>query len=81
MRRSSAVALLAVALLAVASARAADIGALRDQVGGAREEAASLGAEIRDTQEQLSSAEAEATAAAARERRLLIAHAVGQRHE
>jgi septal ring factor EnvC (AmiA/AmiB activator) len=75
-RRSSAVALVAVALLAVASARAADIGALRDRVGGAREEAASLGAEIRDTQERLMRTEAEAKAAAARERRLtdLLAH-------
>ncbi|HKB49891.1 MAG TPA: transglycosylase family protein [Solirubrobacterales bacterium] len=76
MRRSSAVALFAVALLGVASARAADIGALRDKVGGAREEAASLGAEIRDTQERLAATEAEATAAAARERQLtdLLAH-------
>jgi septal ring factor EnvC (AmiA/AmiB activator) len=75
-RRSSAVALFAVALLAVASARAADIGSLRDKVGGAREEAASLGAEIRDTQERLSATEAEAAAAAGRERQLtdLLAH-------
>jgi septal ring factor EnvC (AmiA/AmiB activator) len=75
-RRSSAVAFLAVALLAVASAQAADIGALRDRVGGAREEAASLGAEIRDTQERLAATEAEASAAAARERHLadLLAH-------
>jgi septal ring factor EnvC (AmiA/AmiB activator) len=76
MSRSSAVAFLAVALLTVATARAADVGALRDQVGGAREEAASLGAEIRDTQERLAATEAEATAAAARERHLtdLLAH-------
>jgi septal ring factor EnvC (AmiA/AmiB activator) len=75
-RRSSAVALLAVALLTVATARAADIGALRDRVGGAQEEAASLGAEIRDTQERLVTTEAEASAAAARERHLtdLLAH-------
>jgi septal ring factor EnvC (AmiA/AmiB activator) len=75
-RRSTAVALLAVALLATASARAADIDVLRDRVGGAREEAASLGAEIRETQERLAATEAEATAASARERRLtdLLAH-------
>jgi septal ring factor EnvC (AmiA/AmiB activator) len=76
MRWKSAVVLLAVALLAVASARAADIEALRDRVGGAQEEAASLGAEIRDTQERLAATEAEAAAAAARERHLsdLLAH-------
>ncbi len=76
MRRSSAVAFLVLALLTVATARAADIGALRDKVGGAREEAASLGAEIRDTQERLAATEAEAASAAAHERRLgdLLAH-------
>jgi septal ring factor EnvC (AmiA/AmiB activator) len=76
MRWKPAVALLSVALLAVASARAADIGALRDKVGGAREEAAALGAAIRDTQERLTATEAEAASAAARERHLsdLLAH-------
>lgn len=76
MRWKPAVALLAVALLAVGSARAADLGALRDKVGGARDEAAALGAEIRATQERLASTEAEASEAAARERRLtdLLAH-------
>jgi septal ring factor EnvC (AmiA/AmiB activator) len=76
MRWKPAVALVAVALLAVGSARAADIGTLRDKVGGAQEEAASLGSEIRSTQEQLASTEAEASAAAARERHLtdLLAH-------
>jgi septal ring factor EnvC (AmiA/AmiB activator) len=75
-RRSSAVVLLAVVLLTVATAHAADIGALRDKVGGAREEAASLGARIRDTQERLAATEAEAAAAAARVRHLtdLLAH-------
>jgi septal ring factor EnvC (AmiA/AmiB activator) len=75
-RRTPAAALLALALLAVASARAADIGALREEVGGAREEAASLAAEIRGTQERLAAAEAEAAAAASRQRRLgeLLAH-------
>jgi septal ring factor EnvC (AmiA/AmiB activator) len=76
MRWKPAVALLAVALLVVASARAAEIGALRDRVGGAREEAAALGAEIRATQERFAASEAEAAAAAARERHLtdLLAH-------
>jgi septal ring factor EnvC (AmiA/AmiB activator) len=76
MRWKSAVALLAVALLAVATARAADIGVLQDKVGGARDEAASLGAEIRETQERLAATEAEATAAASHERHLtsLLAH-------
>jgi septal ring factor EnvC (AmiA/AmiB activator) len=76
MRWKSAVALIAVALLAAASARAADIGSLRDKVGGAREEAASLATEIRDTQERLAATEAEAVAAASHERRLtaLLAH-------
>jgi septal ring factor EnvC (AmiA/AmiB activator) len=76
MRWKPAVVLLAVALLAVASARAADIGSLRDKVGGAREEAASLGAQIRATQERLLATEAEASAAAAREAHLtdLLAH-------
>ncbi len=76
MRFKSAVALLAVGLLTVASARAADIDALRDKVGGARDEAAALGAEIRATQERLSATESEALEAAARERHLsdLLAH-------
>lgn len=76
MRWKSAVALVAVALLAVASAHAADVGSLRDKVGSAREEAASLGAEIRATQERLSATESEAAAAAAREHHLtdLLAH-------
>jgi septal ring factor EnvC (AmiA/AmiB activator) len=76
MRRKPAVVFLALALLTVATARAADVGALRDKVGGAREEAASLGAQICDTQERLAAAEAEAAAAASRERHLtdLLAH-------
>jgi septal ring factor EnvC (AmiA/AmiB activator) len=69
-RRAPAVSLLALALLAVATARAADIGSLRDQVSGARDEAASLASEIRDTQERLVTTEAEAKAAASRERHL-----------
>jgi len=75
-RRIPAMALLVVALLATASAGAADLGALRDEVGGAREEAASLGAQIRDTQERLAATEAEAAAAASREQHLndLLAH-------
>jgi septal ring factor EnvC (AmiA/AmiB activator) len=76
MRRSPAVVFLALALLTVATAHAANVGALRDKVGGAREEAASLGAQIRDTQERLATTEAEAASAAAHERHLtdLLAH-------
>jgi peptidoglycan hydrolase CwlO-like protein len=76
MRWKPAVALFALALLAVASAQAADLGALRDKVEGARSEAASLGAEIRATQESLTATEAEARAAADRARKLadLLAH-------
>jgi peptidoglycan hydrolase CwlO-like protein len=70
MRWKPAVALAALALLTVGSARAADVDVLRDKVGGAREEAASLGAEIRATQERLGTAEVEASAAAAREQHL-----------
>jgi septal ring factor EnvC (AmiA/AmiB activator) len=76
MRWKPAVVFLALALLTVATARAADVGALRNKVGGAREEAVSLGAEIRDTQERLAATEAEAASAAAHERHLsdLLAH-------
>lgn len=76
MRWKPAVALCAVALLAVGSARAASVGTLRDKVGGAREEAAALGGQIRATQERLASTEAEAKQAASRERQLsaLLAH-------
>jgi septal ring factor EnvC (AmiA/AmiB activator) len=76
MRWKPALALLAIALFAVASAQAANIGALRDKVSSARDEAAALGAEIRDTQERLLATEAEAASAAARERHLtdLLAH-------
>ena len=82
MRWKPAVALLALALLAVASARAADLGSLRDKVGGARREAASLGAQIRDTQERLAATEVEAAQAAAHERRLadLLAHGRERAH-
>jgi septal ring factor EnvC (AmiA/AmiB activator) len=76
MRRSSVFALLALALLGVATARAADLGALRDRVEGARGEAERLATEIRGTQEELAGAEAEAAEAAQRERQLsdLLAH-------
>ncbi len=76
MRWKSAVVLFALALLGVASAHAADLDVLRDKVEGARSEAASLGSEIRATQEQLAATETEAEAAAARERQLndLLAH-------
>ena len=76
MRWKPAVAFLALALLVVGSAQAASIGALRADVGGAREEAAALGNQIRATQEGLATTEAEAEAAAAHEGRLtdLLAH-------
>lgn len=70
MRWKHVVALCLMVLLAVGSARAAGIGSLRNEVGGAREEAAALGGQIRATQERLAAAEAEASAAAAREHRL-----------
>jgi septal ring factor EnvC (AmiA/AmiB activator) len=76
MRWKPAVSFLAVILLAVSTAHAASVNELRDKVGGARDEAAALGAEIRATQESLAATEAEAAEAAARERRLggLLAH-------
>lgn len=76
MRWKPAVAFLALALLVVGPAQAASIGSLRADVGGAREEAAALGGQIRATQERLAATEAEAKAAAAHEKRLtdLLAH-------
>jgi septal ring factor EnvC (AmiA/AmiB activator) len=76
MRRTPAPVLLVALLLAVATAHAADVGALRDRVERGREEATALAAQIRGTQERLLATEAEASAAAARERRLsaLLAH-------
>jgi septal ring factor EnvC (AmiA/AmiB activator) len=75
-RKLPAIAVFVLIVLAVAPAWAANVDALRDKVGGARDEAAALGAEIRATQEQLLATEAEAEEAAARERRLadLLAH-------
>jgi septal ring factor EnvC (AmiA/AmiB activator) len=71
MRRRVAFTLLCLALLALGpAARAADIGALHERVGGARAEAEQLAAEIRSTQEQVLAAQAEAGAAARREQRL-----------
>ncbi len=78
MRRISAIALLALALLAGATARAADIGALQSRVDGAQAEAGELAAEIRSTQEQLSSAEQRAAEAAAREEKLTSLLATGE---
>jgi septal ring factor EnvC (AmiA/AmiB activator) len=57
-------------LLAVASARAADVGDLQAKVNRAQGEAAALGDKIRAAQEQLGAAEVEAAAAARRERKL-----------
>jgi septal ring factor EnvC (AmiA/AmiB activator) len=69
MRKPLAVAFL-VLLLAVASARAADVDDLRARVDRAQGEAAALAGEIRAAQEQLGAAEVEAAAAAERERKL-----------
>ena len=76
MRKLPAIWLLALLLVAVAPAWAAEVDALRGKVADARDEAASLGAEIRSTQERLAATEAEANAAAERERELseLLAH-------
>ncbi len=78
MRRISAIALLALALLAGATARAADIGALQSQVEGAQAEAGELAAEIRSTQEQLASAQQRAAESAAREEKLTSLLATGE---
>jgi peptidoglycan hydrolase CwlO-like protein len=77
-RRITAISLLALALLAGATARAADIGALQDRVDRARSEAGALAAEIRSTQERLTVAEQRAAAAAAREERLSALLATGR---
>jgi septal ring factor EnvC (AmiA/AmiB activator) len=63
-------------VLVASPALAANLDSLRGKVDAARDEAAALGAEIRATQERLLAAEAEASAAAARERQLagLLAH-------
>jgi septal ring factor EnvC (AmiA/AmiB activator) len=76
-RRLPAIAL-AVALLVAVSARAADVGALRDRVGRAKAEAAELAVEIRTAQDRLTSARAEAATASARERRLSALLAEGE---
>lgn len=77
MRRPAvAFALLAIAVLAAASAHAADVGGLRDRVASGRADAERLGDEIRSAQERLSAARADAAAASRREHRLsaLLAH-------
>ena len=65
-------------LLAGASARAADIGALQGRVDRAQADAGELSSEIRSTQEQLASAQQRADAAAAREERLSELLATGE---
>lgn len=65
-------------MLAVATAHAADVGALRDRVAQAQTEAGQLAGEIRATQEQLSVAKQRADAAAAREAKLSALLATGQ---
>jgi septal ring factor EnvC (AmiA/AmiB activator) len=75
-RKLPAIWLLALLVVAVTPAWATELDALRGKVADARDEAASLGSEIRATQEQLAATEAEAVEAAARERKLsdLLAH-------
>lgn len=70
MRCRSAMAILLAALLLAASAHAAGIGALRSKVEAGRSEAASLGSQIRATQERVLAAEGEAAAASKHEQRL-----------
>jgi septal ring factor EnvC (AmiA/AmiB activator) len=77
MRKPVAVAFLML-LLAVASARGADVGDLQAKVDRAQGEAAALAGRIRAAQEQLGDAEAEAAAAAQRERKLSTLLANGQ---
>ena len=79
LRKTPAIALIALAALVGASAQAADIDALQARVEGARGEAQALAAEIRATQERLESARAEAAAASAREQRLAALLATGER--
>jgi septal ring factor EnvC (AmiA/AmiB activator) len=71
-----AILLLAGGLLPVGLSRAADIGALRAKVGGARSEATALAERIRSTESELVAAEGQAAEATAREERLtaLLAH-------
>lgn len=78
MRKLPAIALLGLALLAVAPALGAEIGALQAKVDRARGEAAALGEEIRAAQGELLAAEGEAAAAASREQRLSALLATGQ---
>jgi septal ring factor EnvC (AmiA/AmiB activator) len=75
-RRRPVIAISFAALLVVASAHAAGVGALRSEVEAGRGEATALGSQIRATQEELLAAEGEAAAAARHERRLgaLLAH-------
>lgn len=76
MRWMAATVLLAILLAVGAVAQAQD--GLRAKVDRGREEAASLGAEIRALQERVSGAEVEAASAAARERRLSRLLAAGR---
>lgn len=71
--------LVAVALL-TANARAADAGQLEAKLASAREEAGSISAGLRASNQSLYAAEGEATAAEARERRLNGLLAEGQEH-
>lgn len=70
MRWTAATALFACLLLVASVATAQEVGDLRAKVEQGREEAAALATEIRSVQEQVLAAEAEADAAATKERRL-----------
>lgn len=61
---------LAVAVLAVPRAGAADAGALEAKLAGARDEAGAIAADLRETDAELAAAQGEADAAAAREEKL-----------
>jgi septal ring factor EnvC (AmiA/AmiB activator) len=61
---------LTAAVLAVAPAGAADAGALEAKLAGARDEAGSIAAGLRQSHQELAAAEGEAAAAEAREERL-----------
>lgn len=80
---AAALALLGALVAAVgltASARAADTEQLETKLAGAREEASSISAELRESKQALGAAEAEAATAEAHERRLSGLLAEGQAH-
>lgn len=70
--------MLAIALLPLATSRAADIGALQAKVSAARDEAGSIAAKLQAAQGELAAAQQEAAAASARERKLASLLATGE---